>query len=184
MSWKAFIMRRRALPLPYVALTCWLAVGCSSGGSDPGGTAQAGATVGGGAGSNHQSGAGGESGAVGRGGSGGTSGSPSAGGDNETSGSGGTAGAPTLADADAAIQMACTTALKECPQLDVAKCKAQSTASLPAPNAHCFAERIHLVECIGELPPSAFQCVGDQASASQQLCPAENNSLQACYAGP
>jgi len=171
------ILKSEHLSIWRLALACGLLTACGSN-SEPSG--QGGSATGGASGSSNS--AGGKAGSLEQGGtSGAVSGGAGAGGGGGVAGSA-AGGAPTLADAMAAIHTACESALMQCPQLDEAKCESNSASSLPAPSAPCFTQRILIVQCIGKLPPAAFQCIGDQASASQTLCPAQNDALQACYA--
>jgi len=157
-----------------VLLSLCAAVACSST-SDPGGGAGglAGASLGGSTGTGGNPGSGG--------GGGGASGSAAvAGNGGHSGGAGGAAGAPTQADAVAAIQKTCATALKQCPQLNVSRCESDNAATLPSETSPCFSYGVAFFECAAKLPASDFECYQDQTNLLPQLCKTEADAERAC----
>lgn len=165
--------------LATIALCACLVAACSNS-SDPAGstagssgggvTAAAGdagisANVGNGSGTPH----------AGASGAGGVAGAGSAG----TSGG---SGPGSRADALAAIDTACRTALEQCPQLDVENCKSSNSASVPAEMTPCFGKALAIYKCVAQLQAVSFQCIGTNMRPFPQFCMAENAAGQACNA--
>ena len=103
------------------------------------------------------------------------------GGQMSAAGIGGTAGTPSRADAVAAIEAACQTAVKECPQVTVDQCQSSNESEIPAETAPCFGAQLSVLQCTAGLPAAAFQCMANFAKPYPSYCGDENTALQDCY---